>query len=370
MALYQDALGGGLNRTTGVSGDTSGNPFRQMGPDDIIDPNTGRNKKNYSPNNPYWNQPGGQNDAKSAAYESFMRIFKRAPSEDELAQVVPAYIGSDPNITNLAAGDALVAQMHQAEVNSPENVEKRKQEEYKTNAPQFYGQVNDMYKQSLGRDATDAEKEHFGSLMATGAVDAYTIGQFLNALPENVQKQDEAFRNKFSADAQGRDAQYYKEQILPAIRSSLLKSGGTTEDSAYANSLALAAQQQNRQREGFLSGLTAQQYGNSQGLAQQAYQQAYGGFQGLQDYNRTRTDYLRDSITGRSNEFTDMSITKQSYDDYLRRYGKRNSGAQGAIGGATSGAAIGTSISPGYGTAIGAGLGGIAGYFGSQGGYG
>lgn len=294
-------------------------------------------------------------------YKQFQESYGRAPTKDEVSIYSPL-------VVQLGHGGAMaeIAKQHYAEQNSPEKLAEKKRSEDEGKALGLYGTVNDLFKSNLGREASTDEQKHFATQMAQG-VDAYTINQFLQALPENVKKQDEAFRTNLNKTLQTQDSQYYQEQIAPALQAMATKQGRSLDSSGVNNSLALAAQQQNRQRESYLANITAQQYGNSQNLAQQNYQQAYGNYQNTQDYNNLRNTNLLDQRMGRLNGLSDYAIQSQAYNNYLAKYGKRNNGASGAIGGAAAGASIGTSIMPGWGTAIGAVGGGLAGYFGAQG---
>lgn len=59
--------------------------------------------------------PYGQNsregNAANWAVDAFGNIFGRAPSALELSKVLPSFIGSDPNITDVGAGTAAVASL-------------------------------------------------------------------------------------------------------------------------------------------------------------------------------------------------------------------------------------------------------------------
>lgn len=271
----------------------------------------------------YGGAGGGQQAAEYYAARDFVAQFGRNPTQSEIAMLAPAYLSGDPNRAGLGAGKAAIAQYFQSVQNTPANQYAQQQAQYEADAPQHYDAINQMYQSTLGRDATDAEKKHFGSLLASGQVDQYGVGQFLQALPETVRKQDEAFRNQLSGTLQKQDAQYFNEQIMPSIQSQFAQQGRDVRSSGFANSLAQAATQQNRQREGFLSNLSASQYGNQQGLAQNAYNQTYGAYTGLQDYSRQRAAQLQDATQGRINDLADYDKQARMYNDYLARYGKR-----------------------------------------------
>lgn len=260
-------------------------------------------------NNPYWQKGGADNDSKAWLYDYFSKTFGRAPTQDELAQFAPIYRGSDPNITDVAQGNAAVARYHQ---------QQNPTDQYAAEVPKQADAINALFQQHLGRQATPEELNHFGTLLASKQYDAYTLGQVLETLPENVKKQDAAFRDQLSGDLQKQDAQYYNEQVMPGIAQNFAKQGRSFDSSAYAQALAQAAQGQNRQREGFLSNLSASQYGNSQANARADYLGNYA-------YNRDRSNQLADANTSRLNEISNFNMQKQAYDQYLARYGKKNS---------------------------------------------
>lgn len=271
-----------------------------------------------------WQGTGGGTQAQRYyATKDFWEIFGRAPTEPELSMLQAAYDSGDVNKAGTSAGRSAVAQYYQSQENTPDKQYARQQAGYQAAAPQHYDTINQMFKSTLGRDATQQEKDHFGSLLASGQLDAYTVGQFLQQLPENVKKQDAEFRNQLSGELQKQDAQYYNEQIMPGIQSAFANQGRDVRSSGFSNSLALAAQGQNRQRESFLSNLTAQQYGGQQANARADYLNSYGQYTGLQDYSRQRSAQMQDATTGRVNELQNYAIQRQAYDDYLRRYGKR-----------------------------------------------
>ncbi len=334
-----------------------------------IAPPTGENPLDQSFYDQLHAQPttgGSDAAAQQWAFLDFQKQFGRNPTQSELNQLSAGYGIGDKNLLNLSAGKAAVSQYYNSLANTPATQYAQQQKQYEADAPKFYDQINGMFQSTVGRDATDDEKKHFGSLLASGQVDPYTVNQFLTALPENVQKQDATFRDTLNKTLQGQDAQYYNEQILPGIQSQFAKQGRSVDSSAFANSAALAAQQQNRQRESFLSGLTADQYQNSQGLAQSAYNNSYGNYQNLQNYSMQRSNQLQDATTSRLNDIQNYAMQKQAYDQYLSRYGKRSSGQGiGQLAGTALGAGLGAGFAgPGGGVAgaqLGATIGGSTG---------
>ena len=330
------------------------------------------------PNSFQWGQGqwqgtgGGETAQKYYAWKKFAQLFGRNPTQGELDQLYGAYGAGDANKTNVGQGDSVIAQYYNQQTNTPEKQYADQQAAYLKDAPKFYDQINQQFQSSVGRDATQEEKDHFGSLLASGQVDSYGVGQWLSQLPEAVTKQDQAFRTGLSSDLQKQDAQYYNEQVLPGIQSQFANQGRDINSSGFANSLALAAQGQNRQREGFLSNLTAAQYGGNKQNAYDQYLNSVGRYQGMQDYSRQRTDMLSDQTRNRTYDIQNFNMQKQAYDDYLSRYGKRSSGAGiGALAGGLLGAGLGIGLAgPGGGAAggqlgysIGSGTGGGIGSF-------
>lgn len=297
----------------------------------------------------YGGAGGSQQATDYYAAQDFYKQFGRNPTQSELSMLSSAYQSGDPNVAGLGQGRSAVGQYYNSLANTPDNQAAQKQKQYEADAPKFYDQINGQFNSVLGRDATKDEKSHFGSLMASGNVDGYTIGQFLNALPENVQKQDAEFRKSLNTELQGQDSQYFKEQVLPGVQSTFANQGRDFRSSGFENSVAQAATQQNRQRESFLSNLSSAQYGGSQALAQQAYNQAYQGYQGLQDFSRQRAAQLQDASTNRVNDIQNYAMQKQAYDQYLRGYGKRSNGVGALIGGT-----IGTGVGAYFGGPAGA----------------
>lgn len=253
--------------------------------------------------------------------QAYREFFKRDPTPQEVATVFPTF-GTDPNVHDTATMRSYVAQLAQQEQNAPQAIDQRRQEELAQKAPQFDSEINDLFTQTLGRPPSAAERQHFSSLRASG-IDAYEIGDFLKQLPEYGQAQDKQFRDQASGELQGQDQQYFTEKILPAIQSQFAQSRRSVDSSGYAAALAQAATQQNRDRESFLSNLSASQYQGRTANARADYESYINRLYGNQDYNRARTAQLQDQSTGRLNDIQDFNFQQQAYEKYLRNYGKR-----------------------------------------------
>lgn len=289
---------------------------------------------NYGTNMPYLD----------TLVKSFYSTFNRLPTAGEVAQVAPAFEASG------TAGNAYLAQLYQTQ--NPNEAAKK-------GAADQYGTIDQLFKNGLGRAATQEEKDHFGTLLASKQYDAYDIQNMLSQLPESVRKQDEEFRKGLDTQLQASDSRYFNEQVLPGIQSTYAKQGRSFDSTGYQNALAQAAQGQNKERETFLSNLSANQYS---GLSDRAYKDYVNN----RDYTQNKYDTMNMNNYNRLNQYSDYNLQKQAYDQYLQRYGKRSSA--GSIGGLVGGA-IGTGVGAyfggpagaqaGYG--LGSGFGGAAG---------
>lgn len=332
----------------------------------IIKPTTGEEELTGDPNSFQWGegdwqgQGGSQKGREYYAWKEFSKIFGRNPTASELSMLQSAYAG-DPNVPNLSTGNATVAQYFQSLANSPDRLRLREQENLKGKLPEHYGTIDQLFQSKLGRAASQEEKDHFASVLASGEADPYTVGEFLTQLPEATRKEDEQFRTTLRGETSAADARYFNEQILPGIQQNFAKSGRTFEGSGFANAAAQAAQQQNVNREGFLTNLSASQYGGNKANAYNDYLNSVGRLQAGQDYSRGRRDQLSDAYTGRVHDIQNYNMQKQAYDDYLKRYGKRSNPLMGAAQGAFSGALSGATVGGTVGGPMGAVVGGIGG---------
>lgn len=296
----------------------------------IYKPTTGEDPLAELPQ--YGGAGGSAQVMKFSAGQKFKELFGRNPTASELSLLAPYYNGNDPNIVNTAGGDAAVAQYYQQISNSPENLAKRQQEQYAGEAGQYGDTIDQLFQSNIGRAATSEEKAHFGSLMASGQYDAYTLGQSLQQLPESVRKQDEEFRKSLSADLQSQGERYFSEKLLPSIQSQFARQGRNVDSSSYAAALAQAGQQQNLDRESFLRDLTANQYAGSQAGARQDYQNYLNRYYQTQDYATQRTDSLSDASRQRLYDVLDYQQQAKDYENYLKRYGKKSTFPSGAAG--------------------------------------
>lgn len=317
----------------------------------------------HSKDNPYLGKGGIQNDLSQQAWAAYQNIYGRAPTNDELAQATQAFASADPNKSNIQQGMAFVAQAHQATENTPDKLYAQQQAQYKQQAPQQYGAVNQMFQSQLGRAASQDELDHFGSLLASGTTDPYQLQQFLQQQPEYQTKQNDQMRQGLSKQMASNDQRQFSEQILPGIQQAYAKQGRSFDSSGFQNAATQSAQAQNTQREGFLNNLSAQQYGGVQDRAYQDYANQVANQQNLTNSGIQAQYAGVQGVQNRGNQIGDYNTQASAYNDYLAKYGKRNNGLGGLIGsvagagiggyfGGTAGAQLGSSLGNAGGTAI------------------
>lgn len=244
-------------------------------------------------------------------WNQYYKLYGKAPTENDFTKYLPNYL-ADINL-----GDQSLLSGYEQEQKSPEALKKK--------APEQYGTVGEQIKSMLGREATQAELDHFGSLLASGDLDAYTFQQFVQSTPEYTQKRDETFRSGLRSEMADSDKRYLTESVLPAIQSQYALAGRSFDSSAFQSAMANAAQSQNVDREKYLSNLAASMYGGRQEQAYGDYATNRDRMYGIQDYYRQRSDANADWFRDRKAQLQDFDIQRSAYEDYLRKYGKRNS---------------------------------------------
>lgn len=291
-------------------------------------------------------------------------------------QAIKGALGRNPTAAEFAAyaplgaqASQLIAQQNLADQNTPDTIAAKNNAKYLADAPNHADAVNNLFQSNFGRTASKDELDHFGSLLASGTTDPYQLQQFLKQQPEYQNTQNAKMRTDLSGTMAANDKRQFSEQILPSIQAAYAKQGRSFDSSAFQAAAANAAQAQNTNREGFLNNLTASQYGGVQDRAYQDYANQVANQQALTNSGiNAKYSNVQNSI-GRANEINNFGLQQQAYNQYLNKYGKRqNNGVMGAISGAGTGAAAGSAFGP-WGTGIGAVVGGLGGYFGSQGSY-
>lgn len=318
---------------------------------------------------------GSGGDATTAAYyagQDFYQQFGRNPTQAELSQLIPAYLGTDPHVANLAGGKGAVAAYYTQQSQTPQSIYQQQQnqlqQQYTQNQGAIDPQVAQIFQQNLGRAPTSDEAQHFGMLIASGQ-DPYQIQQALQQTTEYQNKQTQDFTNQLGQQLQGTNADYFSKYILPSIQAQNAQAGRTQDSSGYQAQLANAAQQQNYQLQNYLAQVSAGQYGQSTQNAAQNYGALLGQQYGVQNAGISNALSNQASNQQYNQQLNLYQLQQQAYQNYLNSYGKRNglaSGLSGALSGGVSGAMAGSKFGP-YGALagglLGAGLGGSAGAY-------
>lgn len=310
---------------------------------------------------------GGPLSDKYNAFNAFRQQFGRNPTQSELTMLTPSFASGGAYTT----GPSAVAQYYQSLANTPSNLtanqNKNALEAYKKDQANFDSQINGIFKQSTNRDATDAERQHFGSLLATGEIDPYGLTQLVGQTQEAQQNQTQKYQDTLSKNIQGTQGDYYKNQILPGLESNFTKQGRSFDSSGFQNAAVQAGKQQNYDLQNYLAQFGAGQYGQSASNQQNVYKQYMDSLYGRQNAGIAQIGGFQSDMGKRNQELFDYQTQMNAYNNYLARYGKRSSGASGAIQGAFSGGMTGGMVGGPWGALAGAGAGAGLGYFGSQG---
>lgn len=260
-----------------------------------------------------------ESNAAGYAIKAYRRVYGRDPSQEELAQVLPSYVGSDKNITDISGGDAYVAQLHQASENTPAKVYERQQAEWKGKASQFYDTVNQMVQGTFGRPATQDELDHYGTALASGQVDAYTVQGFLKAQPEYQNAQDETFRKGVDTQLQDSDQKFFgraKEDII-----SRYAQMGRSTSPALDAALTELSSQLNERRGTYMAQLSAQQYGGNKAAAMGGYESDRQDWNERNNSNiNTQLAYYQDFLK-RGREIQDYNREQTDFGNSMDRYG-------------------------------------------------
>lgn len=227
------------------------------------------------------------------------------------------------------------------------------------------GTVGDLFKSTLGRDATQEELDHFGKMVGSGQADAYTLGQALQQLPEYTQKQDATQRASLESELSNNDTQFFSKQVAPSIEQQYALAGRSIDpgqssalDAAFAN----AAKDLNTQRSNYIATVGQQDYQFDRQSAINNYLNQTNRNYQLQDMATNRGYQLQDQSTARANDITDYSQQQDAYQQFLQNYGRRSSGnglgtligtGVGAIGGGIFGGPGGAAIGAQAGGALG-----------------
>lgn len=294
-----------------------------------------------------------QNNYRNAEiYRNASQMLGRDITSQEFAQVAPRF--GTGSARDIEVGRAYLAELAQQEANSPSKLAEK--------APQYSGQVNDIFSNLLKRGASQSELDHFGKLMATGEVDAYTLNQFVQQLPEYTDarsqealakqtEEDKLAREQLGSELQGYDQEFFnkgKENIISRYAQAGIQNSPSL-DFALTNLMGDIQ----KERSAYLADIGRRDYESARGfkredllanrgMARQDYETNLNRLFGQQDYGQQRSDAYSDLLTNRS--FGSIDYQRQQ-DDLMRLLSQQGSGrrssSMGSLIGGLAGAGIG-----------------------------
>lgn len=290
----------------------------------------------------YQGRGGGPEIAKLYAWRKFSDLFGRNPSQAELAQIIPHYLGADPNHTNNADGDAFIGMLYSQQQNTPDKLYKKQRDEWMAGAPDQYGDVQGIFQSTYGREADQNELDHYGMLLSSGQADPYQLREFLMTRPEYTNAEDKKFRGQLAGELEGYDASFFgraKEDVI----SRYAKMGRPTSPALDVALTDLQAQIAERRGQ-YMASLSASQYGNNKELATAGYKRTQDDAIGRQNAGY-EADYLNfQNNWARTNEVQDYTRQQKDYERMMDAYGHPKPGPLDYINTAFNGINAGANI--------------------------
>jgi hypothetical protein len=248
-----------------------------------------------------WDSKGISADAAGQnVYNYFQRTAGREPTASELAQFVPIMQGSYTH------GNAAISGYLDMESRRPGALAEK--------APEYSGQVNEVFREMLGREARPDEAEHFGTLLASKNVDAYGLRDFLKGSDEYQTSADTKFRSGLASELEGYDTKFFdkaKENVFSRFANNNQGSRSSALDFALTDLMGQIAEK----RGSYLADLSARQYGGNKDLALSNYRSSMDRYLGEQDFARNRGYQNIDRSFDRAREIEDFYRQKGIYDE-------------------------------------------------------
>ena len=291
-----------------------------------------------------------QHNANYNVYKTGQELLGRDLTPEEFAQALPNFTGPNGDLN----GRAWLANYAQQYKQTPAYLA--------TQAGKYGGQVNDLLKGILGRDATSQEQDYYGRMLATNQISPYEIQQQIKATPEFQTQQDTSFRKGLAGELEGYDVSEFgkEKQNIQADYARRGIDAGASPSLDYALTDLMGKIAQNRQS--YLAQLSSQQYGGNKEAARQDYLGNLQNFLGNQAYNRQLGQQQMGYYQQRQGEQQDYQQQMSDYMNFLNNQPKQKSSAgAGALAGAGQGAGIGAGFGP-WGALIGGVAGGAYGY--------
>lgn len=286
------------------------------------------------------------------------QMLGRDLTPEELAQAIPQYSSAENDWNETKSntnGNAWMANYAQQYKQTPEYL--------RTQAGQYSGQVNDLFNQLLGRQATGNEADYFGQELATKAITPYQIEQQIKQGQEYTNAANAKFRQGLAGELQGYDKQFFNE-VSPTITSNMMNQmGGSGTSSALNTALTQLMGQISQNRGSYLANLSASQYGGSQENARQDYlssmDQYLNNIYGNRAQNQNQMGYYQQRQAQQSDYAQQMS----DYMNYLNSQKHKQSNGMGGAFGSLAGGIAGLAMTGGnpMGGMVGSQMGGSAG---------
>lgn len=311
----------------------------------------------------YAHQVAGSGSAGAKAVQQWLPQLGQMKTDAEIYKAGQQYLGRDITAAELAQfkpkfadgtdiGNAYIAEFAKQEAASPEALAKK--------AGQYSADVNNIFGDLLKRGASQDEIDYFGRALASGQTTAYQLKQYVQSLPEYQNQQDTAFRKSLSDELSNYDSQAFnreKENILSSYTKAGLQNSSALD---FAMTDALSKMQTNRDQ--FLGGLSAQQYGGNKEAALGTYKQSQDQYLNNLDYARNQGQSNLNYLTQRADQGADYTRQMQDYLNYLQNQPKQKGGsawgsAIGGLLGAGAGAYFGGSQGAGVGYNVGSNFG-------------
>lgn len=239
-------------------------------------------------------------------YDTFRSTFGREPTATEWSQLVPYLGGAEGK----ERGAAYIAATYDQYKQSPEYL--------KTQAGQYADDLDPLFDQYLGRDASASENDFFGQQLAGGR-SAYEIEQLLQQLPEYQEKKDKQFRSGLASELEGYDQSFFNKG-QDSIRGRSAKAGaGIGQSTALDFALTKLMGDIAERRGQYLAGVSEKQYGGNKEAAREDYRATTNRYYDDQNYQRNRNAADLDYYRGRSDQDRDYERQKEDYFQMLGR---------------------------------------------------
>lgn len=211
--------------------------------------------------------------------------------------------------------------------------------------PSFSSDLGEVFKSTLGREATPQELEFFKPSVEKGEISPYEVGQILQGTPEYQQSLLNT-QTKQLGDVLGQGDVEYMNRAGDVLQSQFARQGRTITPgaSSYTQAFANTARDMALQRQGQIANYYGAGLGDIARLGVASADQAQSRGQSLADMYRQRQFDLENMEKQRAAGFA-LQTGQQNFQQGLLNQ-QYNQARQGAIG-------------RGLGSAIGAGLGGL-----------